>query len=135
MHRGPKRGGRMIVNAPEILAEVEAAFQRYEVALVTNDVAVLDALFWEDPKTIRYGPNESLYGREEILAFRKARPSQGLDRTLKRTVITTFGTDLATANTEFDRPGVNGVGRQSQTWVRMPEGWRIVAAHVSIRPA
>lgn len=123
----------MEVNLPEVLAEVEAAFARYEAALVGNDVAVLDELFWDSPHTIRYGPGESLYGRDEILAFRQARPSAGLDRQLARTVITTFGQDLATANTEFHRPGVDRVGRQSQTWVRMAEGWRVVAAHVSFR--
>lgn len=121
------------INRPDIRAEVEAAFTRYETALVSNDVAVLDALFWASPQTIRYGPAESLYGRDEILAFRKARPAAGLDRTLRRTVITTFGTDTATANTEFTRPGTDRVGRQSQTWVRLPEGWRIVSAHVSFR--
>ena len=121
------------INRPEVLAEVSAAFARYEAALVSNDVAVLDELFWASPHTIRYGPAESLYGRDEILAFRKARPSAGLDRTLRRTVITTFGSDTATANTEFTRAGTEKVGRQSQTWVRLPKGWRIVAAHVSLR--
>lgn len=121
------------VNIPEVLAEVTAAFARYEAALVSNDVAVLDELFWDSPHTIRYGPAESLYGRAEILAFRRARPSAGLDRTLARTVITTFGRDMATANTEFHRAGTAKVGRQSQTWVRLPEGWRVVAAHVSLR--
>ena len=121
------------VNRPDILAEVEAAFARYEAALTSNDVAVLDELFWSSPHTIRYGPAESLYGQAEILAFRKARPSAGLDRTLRRTVITTFGTDFATANTEFTRDGTDKIGRQSQTWVRLPEGWRVVAAHVSLR--
>ena len=122
------------IDLPDVLAEVQAAFERYEHALVTNDVAVLDELFWADARTVRYGPTESLYGRDEILAFRKARPSQGLDRTLRRTVITAFGRDLATANTEFTREGTAGVGRQSQTWARMADGWRVVAAHVSIRP-
>ncbi len=124
----------MIVDDPEVKAEVEAAFARYERALVENDVAVLDELFWADARTVRYGPAESLYGRDEILAFRRARPSQGLDRTLRRTVVTTFGRDVATANTEFLRAGTDRIGRQSQTWVRMPEGWRVVAAHVSLRP-
>lgn len=121
------------IDLPDVLAEVKAAFERYEHALVTNDVAVLDELFWADARTVRYGPKESLYGRDEILAFRKARPSQGLDRTLQRTVITSFGRDLATANTEFTREGAAGVGRQSQTWARMADGWRVVAAHVSFR--
>ena len=123
----------MIINDPKTLTEVEAVFARYEAALVGNDVAVLDELFWSSGHTIRYGPSESLYGQEEILAFRKARPSRGLARTLRRTVITTFGTDMATANTEFTREGVGMIGRQSQTWVRMAEGWRVVAAHVSLR--
>jgi hypothetical protein len=123
----------MTINNPAILLEVEAAFARYEAALVGNDVAVLDELFWGSPHTIRYGPTESLYGQDEILAFRKARPSAGLDRTLRRTVITTFGTDFATANTEFTREGTSKIGRQSQSWVRMPDGWKVVAAHVSLR--
>ncbi|MGY6410091.1 MAG: oxalurate catabolism protein HpxZ [Alkalilacustris sp.] len=121
------------INRPDVLAEVEAAFARYEAALTSNDVATLDELFWNSPHTIRYGPAESLYGRDEILAFRKARPSSGLDRRLRRTVITTFGTDTATANTEFTRETTDRIGRQSQIWVRFPEGWRIVAAHVSFR--
>ena len=124
----------METDRPDVKAEVEQAFARYERALVENDVETLDALFWASPATIRYGPAESLYGREEILAFRKARPSAGLDRTLRRTAITTFGQDAAVANTEFTRPGTDRIGRQSQTWIRMPEGWRIVAAHVSFRP-
>ena len=124
----------MEIDLPEVKAEVEAVFAEYERALVTNDVATLDALFWASAATVRYGPAESLYGRDEILAFRKARPAAGLDRTLRRTVITTFGRDMATANTEFVRQGTDRIGRQSQTWVRMAEGWRIVAAHVSLRP-
>ncbi|MFN3170087.1 MAG: oxalurate catabolism protein HpxZ [Hyphomicrobiales bacterium] len=123
----------MVANDSQVLAEVEAVFARYEAALIGNDVAVLDALFWGSPHTIRYGPAESLYGQDEIVAFRKARPSDGLDRMLRRTVITTFGTDFATANTEFTREGTDKIGRQSQTWVRMPEGWKVVAAHVSLR--
>ena len=123
----------MIINDPAVLAQVEAAFARYEAALVGNDVAVLDELFWGSAHTIRYGPAESLYGQDEILAFRKARPSQGLARTLRRTVITTFGADMATANTEFTREGSAMIGRQSQTWVKLPDGWRVVSAHVSLR--
>ncbi|MEM1289225.1 MAG: oxalurate catabolism protein HpxZ [Pseudomonadota bacterium] len=125
----------MKINEPSAKAEVEAAFARYEAALVSNDVAVLDELFWSSEHTIRYGPTESLYGQDEILAFRKARPSAGLERTLRRTVITTFGEDYATANTEFVRGDGSMIGRQSQTWARMPEGWRVVAAHVSLRSA
>lgn len=120
------------IDRPEVVAEVEAAFHRYERALTGNDVEVLDELFWAHALTIRYGPRESLYGRDEIVAFRKARAATGLDRTLTRTVITTFGTDFAVANTEFERDGVPRTGRQSQTWVRMEDGWRVVAAHVSL---
>ncbi len=120
------------VNLPDVLAEVTTAFQRYEVALVTNDVAVLDELFWNSPHTLRYGATENLYGFDEIRAFRAGRPSAGLARTLGRTVITTFGRDFATANTEFHRAQSDRIGRQSQTWVRTPEGWRVVAAHVSL---
>lgn len=123
----------MKVNDPDTLAEVEAAFAVYETALVGNDVAALDRLFWQDAKVVRYGGGENLYGADEILAFRKARPSQGLSRSLSRTVITTFGTDFATASTLFRRDAAPGkTGRQMQTWVRMPEGWRVVAAHVSL---
>ena len=120
------------VNLPDVLADVTAAFERYEVALVTNDVAVLDELFWNSPHTLRYGATENLYGFDEIRAFRAGRPSAGLARTLGRTVITTFGRDFATANTEFHRAQSDRIGRQSQTWVRTPEGWRVVAAHVSL---
>ena len=123
----------MQVNIPEVVAEVEAAFARYEAALVGNDVAVLDELFWGGPHTIRYGIGENLYGPAEIAAFRAARSPVGLARRLSRTVITSYGRDMAVAATLFDRDGVPGrVGRQMQTWVRMPEGWRVVAAHVSI---
>ena len=121
----------MDINIAEVLAEVTAAFERYEAALVGNDVAVLDELFCNSPHTLRYGAGENLYGYAEIAAFRAARPSSGLARDLTRTVITTYGRDFATANTEFRRPGNERIGRQSQTWVRMPEGWRVVAAHVS----
>jgi hypothetical protein len=120
------------VNLPDVLAEVTTAFERYEVALVKNDVAVLDELFWNSPHTLRYGATENLYGFDEIRAFRAGRPSAGLARTLGRTVITTFGRDFATANTEFHRAQSDRIGRQSQTWVRTPEGWRVVAAHVSL---
>jgi hypothetical protein len=119
------------IDIPEIHAEVVAAFERYEVALTTNDVAVLDALFKDAPTTVRYGVTENLYGYAEIAAFRAARPGQGLQRTLERTKITTYGRDFATASTLFRRtPGK--IGRQQQTWVRFPEGWRVVAAHVSL---
>jgi hypothetical protein len=120
------------INLPEAVAEVTASFRRYEKALVSNDVAVLDELFWTSPHTIRYGVGENLYGIEAIRAFRGARSPHGLMRELRNTVITTYGRDLATANTEFTRPGIAKLGRQSQTWLRFPEGWRIVAAHVSL---
>lgn len=122
----------MQINLPDIVDEVTAVFARYEDALVNNRVEVLDELFWTSPQTVRYGAAENLYGIEEIRAFRHARPSTGLARTLRRTVITTYGRDHATAMTEFFRIGSTRTGRQSQTWVRMPEGWRVVAAHVSV---
>lgn len=122
----------MEINLPKVVEEVQAAFQRYELALVSNDVQVLDALFWRSPLTIRYGATENLYGYDAIQAFRAARPSQGLARTLTRTVITTYGHDAATANTEFWREGTERVGRQSQTWLRTDDGWRVVSAHVSL---
>jgi len=122
----------MDINLPEIVAEVTAQFERYETALVTNDIATLNALFWNDTLTLRYGMNENLYGHAAIAGFRAARSPAGLARTTSNTVITTYGRDFATANTEFRRVNVARGGRQSQTWVRMPEGWRIVAAHVSL---
>ncbi|RYY92749.1 MAG: oxalurate catabolism protein HpxZ [Comamonadaceae bacterium] len=122
----------MEINRPDVLAQVTEQFARYERALVTNDVAVLDELFWDSPQVLRYGAGENLYGTAEIQAFRAARPSQGLEREVLRTVITTFGTDYATANIEFRRAGSPKTGRQSQAWVRLPEGWRVVAAHVSL---
>ena len=120
------------INLPDVVAEVTAAFARYEDALVTNRIDVLDELFWPSPATVRYGAGENLVGIDAIRAFRAARPSAGLARTLAATVITTFGRDFATAMTEFRRGGSAAVGRQSQTWVRFPEGWRVVAAHVSL---
>jgi Protein of unknown function (DUF3225) len=122
----------MQINQPEIVDEVQVVFARYEDALVNNRVQVLDELFWTSPLTVRYGAAENLYGIDEIRAFRQARPSAGLARTLRRTVITTYGRDHATAMTEFFRDGTTRTGRQSQTWVRLPEGWRVVAAHVSV---
>jgi len=123
----------MDINKPDVLAEVEAVFARYEVALTENDVAVLDELFCPEPTTIRYGMGENLYGIDAIRAFRLARPSAGLQRRLADTVITTYGTDFATASTLFYRDSAPGkVGRQMQTWVRMPLGWQVVAAHVSV---
>ena len=123
----------MDIDLPDVLAEVSAQFARYEQALVSNDVAVLDELFRDDARTLRYGIGENLYGYSEIMAFRAARPSVGLMRRTARTVITTYGRDAAVASTLFYRDTAAGkVGRQMQTWMRLPEGWRIVAAHVSI---
>ncbi|MCW5624897.1 MAG: oxalurate catabolism protein HpxZ [Burkholderiales bacterium] len=122
----------MAINLPDVLAEVTAAFAQYERALVGNDVEALDSLFWNSPFTIRYGATENLYGYEAIAAFRKGRSPLNLARTLQHTVITTFGTDFATANTEFRRTTTTAIGRQSQTWWRSPAGWRVVAAHVSL---
>ncbi len=123
----------MDINIPDVKAEVEASFAKYEAALVTNDVDTLQALFWNSPLTIRYGIGEILHGWEEIGAFRSARSPAGLARTIFRTVITTYGRDCATASTLFSRETAPGkTGRQMQTWARMPEGWRIVAAHVSL---
>jgi hypothetical protein len=119
------------INLPEVVAEVEAVFARYEEALVNNRIEVLDELFWPSPSTVRYGVAENLVGIDAIRAFRAGRPSAGLARTLAATVITTFGRDFATAMTEFRRAGDDRVGRQSQTWVRFATGWRVVAAHVS----
>jgi hypothetical protein len=121
-----------LVNLPEVVAEVTAAFDRYEDALVHNKVDVLDELFWNSPHTLRYGATENLYGYAEIRAFRAARPAQGLAREILRTVITTYGLDFATANVEFRREGSTRTGRQSQTWMRTAQGWRVVAAHVSL---
>jgi hypothetical protein len=123
----------MDVDLPEVLAEVTAQFERYEAALVSNDIAVLDELFRADKRTLRYGVGENLYGHDEIMAFRAARSPVGLGRKTARTLITTYGRDTAVASTLFYREQLAGkVGRQMQTWVRFPEGWRIVAAHVSI---
>lgn len=123
----------MEINIPEVLAEVTAAFERYEQALVGNDVEALDALFLDAPTTIRYGGGENLYGIEEIRAFRAARSPAGLQRTLEGTVITAYGRDMAVASTLFRRDSAPGrVGRQMQTWMRTPEGWKVVAAHVSV---
>ncbi len=120
------------VNLPEVLDEVRAVFARYEDALVNNRIDVLDELFWDSPATVRYGAGENLVGIDAIRAFRAARSPAGVARTLSSTVITTFGRDFATAMTEFRREGNPRIGRQSQTWVRMPGGWRVVAAHVSL---
>src|SRR3954466_2885436 len=123
----------MDIDLPDVLAEVTAQFERYEKALVSNDVAALDELFHGDKRTIRYGVAENLYGHQEIMAFRAARSPVGLQRRTARTVITTYGRDTGVASTLFYRDHLAAkVGRQMQTWIRFPEGWRIVAAHVSI---
>jgi hypothetical protein len=120
------------LNQPEPLAELQAAFARYEDALVHNRVEVLDELFWDSAQTVRYGVAENLYGIDAIRAFRAARSAAGLARTLQHTVITTFGDDFGTAMTEFKREGGNKIGRQSQTWCRIDGRWQVVAAHVSL---
>jgi anaerobic ribonucleoside-triphosphate reductase len=123
----------MDIDLPEVGAEVREAFERYEKALVTNDVATLDTLFSKDERTIRYGVGENLYGHKEVAAFRAGRPPINLMRTRARTVITTYGRDFAVASTLFHRDSLIGkVGRQMQSWVRFADGWKVVAAHVSI---
>lgn len=119
------------INLPDVVEEVTQLFHRYERALVSNDIDTLNELFWNSPLTVRYGINENLYGHKAIEAFRRARSPAGLGRSLTNTVITTYGRDMATANTEFRRTVTPRVGRQSQTWLRLPAGWRIVSAHVS----
>ena len=123
----------MEIDLPDVLAEVRAVFERYEKALVSNDVAMLDELFHDDARTIRYGVNEILYGYNDIKLFRGARSPVALGRKLSRTVITTYGRDFAVASTLYERPSAPGkLGRQMQTWVKFPQGWRVVAAHVSL---
>lgn len=125
----------MDINLPAVVAEVTVAFARYEAALVNNQVDVLDELFWDSPHTLRYGAGENLYGYEAIRAFRAGRSPQGLARRVLRTAITTYGHDFATTNIEFQRDGSDRIGRQSQTWMRTPQGWRVVSAHVSLMSA
>ena len=122
----------MQINDPVALAELTDAFARYQEALVKNDVAVLDELFFNSPHTLRYGAGENLYGYDAIRAFRQARPAVNLEREVTVTAITSYGQDLAVTNIEFKRAGSDRIGRQSQTWVRLPEGWRVVSAHVSL---
>ena len=123
----------MEINHPETLREITDAFDRYEIALIANDVETLDQLFLPSAETIRYGITENLYGIHAIRAFRKGRSPQGLARSLEQTVITSYGRDMAVAATLFRRANAPGkVGRQMQTWVRTPDGWRVAAAHVSI---
>jgi len=120
------------INLPDVLAEVNAVFDEYERALTTNDVPVLDQLFWDSEHTLRYGATENLYGFAAIQAFRQGRPANNLEREITARSVTTFGHDFAVANVEFRRTGSTRIGRQSQTWVRLPEGWKVVAAHVSL---
>ena len=128
----------MEIDLPDVVAEVRVAFDRYEKALVSNDVSTLDELFRDDSRTVRYGVTEILYGHAEIKSFRAARSPVALGRKLSRTIITTFGRNFAVASTLYERPSAPGkIGRQTQTWVKFPEGWRVVVGHVSLmdRPA
>jgi hypothetical protein len=122
----------MDINLPEVLAEIRALFETYELALVANDIATLDILFWRDARVLRMGVAENSYGHDAIMAFREARAPGAARRTITRTQLTSFGRDYAHTCTEFERDGQRG--RQTQTWVRLPEGWRIVAAHISQTP-
>jgi hypothetical protein len=122
----------MIINDPAVMAEVQVAFDGYERALMENDLEVLDGMFWVSDMTVRIGPGQNLYGIDAIREFRQNRPGGSPQRELLKVVITTFGRDLATANAEFQRLGAPAPGRQSQTWVRFPEGWRVVCAHISM---
>ena len=122
----------MDINRPDVLTEVTAAFARYEAALVGNDVATLDELFWDSPHTLRYGAGENLYGIQAIRAYRSARPATGLARAILRTQITTYGDRFAATHVEFQRVGSERLGRQTQAWVKLPQGWRVVSAHVSL---
>ena len=119
------------INIPEVVSEMYIAFQSYETALVTNDIAQLDLLFWNDANVVRYGVTENLYGADEILTFRNARPSGGLGRAIRRSSITTFGYEFATANCEFTKKISSRIGRQSQTWAKMNGSWTITSAHIS----
>jgi hypothetical protein len=122
----------MLINDPAVLAEVQAAFDAYERALMDNDLDALDALFWKSERTVRFGPGQNLYGIEAIAAFRVARVGGSPPRSISNTIITSFGRDFATANTEFQRVGAPRPGRQTQSWVRFPDGWRVVSAHISM---
>ena len=125
----------MIVNDPAVLAEVTAAVDAYETALMDNDVDALDGAFWNAPHTVRLGVTENLYGFDQIAAFRVGRAGGSPPRTRLRTQITTFGSDVGIAHVEFQRDGTNTIGRQSQTWIRTPQGWKVASAHVSILQA
>jgi hypothetical protein len=120
------------IDDPDVLAELRALSDRYEAALMANDLGTLDAMFWQSQQVVRLGVGENLYGIDEIAAFRAQRPGGSPPRTVRRTTITSFGRDFGTVNVEFQREGGGPIGRQSQSWVRLPEGWRIVSAHVSL---
>jgi hypothetical protein len=126
----------MRINEPETAAELQALYAQYETALVTNDAETLTRMFWASPHVTRFGMTENLHGIDEIIAFRKGRSPANLARNVRRMDIVTFGRDYGSITLEFERT-VNGKtvsGRQTQVWVRLPEGWRIVAAHVSVLP-
>lgn len=127
----------MTINDPEVVAELRDLYPRYQEALVNNEVDILLAMFWEGPQVMRFGVTENLYGHEEIAAFRKARPAANLRRTVTRLDIASFGRDFGSITLEFERDTHAGIihGRQNQVWVRLPKGWRIVQAHVSLLPA
>lgn len=122
------------VNLPDVVREVRTAFERYESALMRNDIALLNELFWDSPHTLRYGIGEELYGHAQIAGFRAARDPSDVERELLKVVITTYGCDFASANCEYRRTRSGKFGRQSQFWMRTDAGWRIVSAHVSIVP-
>lgn len=123
------------INQADALAELEAAFAEYERAFIANDVATLDRLFWDSPHTLRYGAGENLYGYDEIRAFRSGRPSNNLARTIVRKSVVSVGRDFGVTNIEFTRPTTDRIGRQSQTWVRFADGWKVISAHVSLMDA
>ncbi|MGE3876266.1 MAG: oxalurate catabolism protein HpxZ [Parvibaculaceae bacterium] len=122
----------MKINEAGVVAEVTAVFERYEAALLANDIPVLEELFWNSPHTTRYGVGENLYGWDSISAFRRARQTGPFRRRLMKTIVTTYGPDFATANTEYEREGHHRPGRETKTLMRTPHGWRIVSAHVSL---
>ena len=127
----------IIINEPEVIAELRALYLRYEEALVSNDVHTLMAMFWTGPEVMRFGVTENLYGPEELAAFRKGRSAANLVRTITRLDVVSFGLDFASITLEFERSSASGTvrGRQGQVWVRLPEGWRIVSAHISLLPS
>jgi hypothetical protein len=127
----------IIINDPEVIAELRALYLRYEEALVSNDVDTLMSMFWTGPEVMRFGVTENLYGPEELAAFRKGRSAANLVRTITRLDVVSFGLDFASITLEFERSSASGTvrGRQSQIWVRLPEGWRIVSAHISLLPS